>query len=298
MNALPAGWWDPVTISVRLTRADHSHIFYEWHLGAIEPLGPGELPHRVVPVPFGWLEANEGATQFYHSLARGFTDAAADGVAYAGADEEFAPVPRIPPGFLDVQPGNLLGSSENDVYSHPQVTMDRRPAWLTMTFTHTANPFEDFDVTHMSTNLNVHLHSILAVTPADQPADTAWNSYLYNMELLALLASAMIQDDRSLTAINGPISLGGDVEAEWDLLDEGPAPASQAALDALPTRQIAEDEQTERCVVCLEDMGAGQRVAVLPCTHVFHEQCVKQWLGVCGTCPICRGVVEDGGEEV
>ena len=74
----------------------------------------------------------------------------------------------------------------------------------------------------------------------------------------------MIQADRSLVTINGPIVLGGDVELEWDLLYEGPAPASQAALDALPTRQIAEDEQTESCMVCLEAMGVGERVAVLP----------------------------------
>ncbi len=149
----------------------------------------------------------------------------------------------------------------------------------------------------MSSNLNVHLPSIMAVTPWFQPADTAWRSYVYNIELLAVLVSAMIQDDRSLTAIPGPVVLAGDDEPEWDLVDEGPPPASQVALDTLPTRQIADGEQSERCVVCLETMGAGEQAAVLPCTHTFHSDCVKTWLSVCGTCPVCRYAVEDGGEE-
>ncbi len=131
MDDLPAGYYDPVTITVRLIRVTHSHIFYEWHQGAIEPLRPGERPHRVVP--FGFLEGD--GTHFAHGLARGFADAAANGFAtYARADEPYPPAPRIPPGFLDIQSGNVLGS-DNAVYRNPQVTIDRRLAWLTMTFT-------------------------------------------------------------------------------------------------------------------------------------------------------------------
>ncbi len=283
---------DPVTISVRLTRVNHSHIFYEWRQGAIEPLRPGELPHRVVP--FGFLGERGGAQfahGFAHGLASGFADAVTNGVAiHAMADEIFPPAPRIPPEFLAVEPGNVLGP-DHAVYRQPQVTMDRRLAWLTMTFTHTGNHMDDFVITRMSTNLHVHLPSIMAATPAYQRADAAWDAYFYNMELFALLAAAMIQDERSLTVIPGPILLGGGDEDEWDSDDEEPQPVSQAALDALPTRQIADDEETESCVVCLDAMSAGERVAVLRCGHVFHVECVKEWLAVSGTCPVCRYVV-------
>lgn len=42
------------------------------------------------------------------------------------------------------------------------------------------------------------------------------------------------------------------------------------------------------CVVCLEGMAYGARVAVLPCTHVFHRDCVRPWLVCHDACPVCR----------
>ncbi|KAL1835918.1 hypothetical protein VTJ49DRAFT_5891 [Mycothermus thermophilus] len=86
----------------------------------------------------------------------------------------------------------------------------------------------------------------------------------------------------------------------------GPPPASQKALDRLRAREVVLDEATlktarfrdPRCVVCVEDMVVGDRAAVLPCEHLFHGDCVRPWLELHGTCPVCRKSVEveDEGE--
>ena len=41
------------------------------------------------------------------------------------------------------------------------------------------------------------------------------------------------------------------------------------------------------CAVCLEDMDAARR---LPCGHVFHAQCLREWIPMHAFCPTCRCV--------
>lgn len=45
----------------------------------------------------------------------------------------------------------------------------------------------------------------------------------------------------------------------------------------------------EQCSICLENYRTGQRVGLLSCGHVFHKDCVYNWLNnYQKTCPLCR----------
>ncbi|CAL5059325.1 unnamed protein product [Urochloa decumbens] len=57
------------------------------------------------------------------------------------------------------------------------------------------------------------------------------------------------------------------------------------------TTLLVAPPSSERCVVCLCDVEDVETAAWLPaCLHVFHRQCIDQWLHQHGhsTCPICR----------
>ena len=43
-----------------------------------------------------------------------------------------------------------------------------------------------------------------------------------------------------------------------------------------------------RCTVCLDDISAGNRTALTKCGHYFHQKCLRRWLEVKNTCPICK----------
>ena len=44
--------------------------------------------------------------------------------------------------------------------------------------------------------------------------------------------------------------------------------------------------------VCSEELEVGASVLWLPCSHIFHERCIRQWLtGFSNTCPTCRATV-------
>mmetsp|Transcript_59857 Transcript_59857/g.160424 ORF Transcript_59857/g.160424 Transcript_59857/m.160424 type:complete len:102 (+) Transcript_59857:242-547(+) len=48
-----------------------------------------------------------------------------------------------------------------------------------------------------------------------------------------------------------------------------------------------------QCQICLDDYADGDELRTLPCNHVFHKQCVDQWLQLkSNSCPTCRLLIE------
>ncbi|OMO82513.1 Zinc finger, RING-type [Corchorus olitorius] len=68
---------------------------------------------------------------------------------------------------------------------------------------------------------------------------------------------------------------------------DGQPPASKASIEAMPSLEIGENEDGE-CVICLEEWKHGEVVKEMPCKHKFHGECIEKWLGVHGSCPVCR----------
>jgi len=51
----------------------------------------------------------------------------------------------------------------------------------------------------------------------------------------------------------------------------------------------ADAEFPETCVVCFETVSySSGRCSALTCQHIFHSECISQWLSMKDTCPTCR----------
>jgi len=79
------------------------------------------------------------------------------------------------------------------------------------------------------------------------------------------------------------------------------AGATDAAIDTLP--EIVVDNthirvgQENTCPICLSEMCIGEQARMLRCNHIFHKQCVDEWLRVNASCPTCRKpIFEQPGE--
>ncbi|PNX90015.1 E3 ubiquitin-protein ligase rnf181 [Trifolium pratense] len=59
-------------------------------------------------------------------------------------------------------------------------------------------------------------------------------------------------------------------------------PAAKSCIEEL---EMVEVEEVAKCVICFEDLNAGVR---LPCSHIFHANCIQDWLEVANSCPLCR----------
>ena len=53
------------------------------------------------------------------------------------------------------------------------------------------------------------------------------------------------------------------------------------------------NENFEKCVICMEKYKLDEEVETLPCFHIFHKDCIDQWLKAGkDTCPICKNKVK------
>lgn len=49
-----------------------------------------------------------------------------------------------------------------------------------------------------------------------------------------------------------------------------------------------EDDDTFECTICLANIEDGDQVGVLPCTHIFHSECLRLWIARKNACPLCQ----------
>ncbi|XP_055695257.1 E3 ubiquitin-protein ligase Iruka [Lutzomyia longipalpis] len=79
----------------------------------------------------------------------------------------------------------------------------------------------------------------------------------------------------------------------------GPPPLAREKIDEIPKGEICQEQVNTKlqCSVCLEDFQLSETVRQLPCSHLYHENCIVPWLELHGTCPICRKALSPEAEE-
>ena len=50
----------------------------------------------------------------------------------------------------------------------------------------------------------------------------------------------------------------------------------------------SEEEDTFECTICITEIEEGDRVGILPCSHLFHADCLQQWITRKNACPLCQ----------
>jgi hypothetical protein len=47
----------------------------------------------------------------------------------------------------------------------------------------------------------------------------------------------------------------------------------------------------DECSICLDDFESGTSLQMLPCGHLFHPHCIREWLSGHNFCPLCKRVL-------
>ena len=47
-------------------------------------------------------------------------------------------------------------------------------------------------------------------------------------------------------------------------------------------------ENKRNCMICLDEFKNGQKSIILPCIHIFHSECIKNWMKREKFCPLCK----------
>jgi hypothetical protein len=48
----------------------------------------------------------------------------------------------------------------------------------------------------------------------------------------------------------------------------------------------------KKCSICLDTFSCLSKIKTLECNHSFHSDCIKEWLRIRPTCPLCRKNVD------
>ncbi|CAH8382490.1 unnamed protein product [Eruca vesicaria subsp. sativa] len=63
-----------------------------------------------------------------------------------------------------------------------------------------------------------------------------------------------------------------------------------SVLQSARTVQTPNDEY-ERCIICMDIINETQLMNALQCTHIYHHQCITDWIKMNISCPLCRETI-------
>jgi hypothetical protein len=71
-----------------------------------------------------------------------------------------------------------------------------------------------------------------------------------------------------------------------------PIATSKSTYRSLPRVKVTaydiEKNESNECSICLDELVLGQPALRIPCGHLFHEDCIEDWLKKSNECPVCR----------
>ena len=92
------------------------------------------------------------------------------------------------------------------------------------------------------------------------------------------------------------VMLDDHLDVEELVMDE--ESARQVAMQRLLKKPNNAVKREQSCAICMEgfdvnggDHGGVEDVLAMPCNHVFHRQCIVQWLKTSHVCPLCRSAM-------
>ena len=63
-------------------------------------------------------------------------------------------------------------------------------------------------------------------------------------------------------------------------------------LEELEFNEKFKNEEEIKCAICLETISIGDKISYLPCIHLFHSSCIKNWVRIKNKCPICNNIIK------
>jgi len=93
---------------------------------------------------------------------------------------------------------------------------------------------------------------------------------------------------------NAPVSSILNLESYESMLqlEDVPVGTSPEVVSSFPMFPYAGENLAEKnCTICLDDFKKDIMLRRLLCLHVFHQECIDEWLKKSKKCPICNSDV-------
>jgi hypothetical protein len=94
-----------------------------------------------------------------------------------------------------------------------------------------------------------------------------------------------------------------DTDCPIFMMDKASGILLEKLYTKLPVRDVPKGlcitigDQTKECSICQENFESGESVLKLMCRHVYHTDCVINWLKTKNNCPLCRKALPSLADE-
>ncbi|KAK0079936.1 hypothetical protein PV325_000623 [Microctonus aethiopoides] len=195
------------------------------------------------------------------------------------------PVPGPPPPFaMHVMPNSELEAPVSDgldqmpVHQHVHHHMYHWPPQISR-----PPPLARMPHLHISISPGMQNNLPPGVLPSEVPYPVGLPEYMYHRSSTAISRFASFMRIVDLRGISH-ISCGATQES----IESHTFPHKYKRMKKVENREDA----IEKCTICLSEFEDCENVRRLPCMHLFHIDCVDQWLCTNKRCPICRVDIE------
>ena len=55
---------------------------------------------------------------------------------------------------------------------------------------------------------------------------------------------------------------------------------------------VNNDMKDENCTICVTKYQIGENITELTCKHIFHTECISEWVKYKSECPVCRQSID------
>ncbi|CAL5402615.1 unnamed protein product [Camellia sinensis] len=120
----------------------------------------------------------------------------------------------------------------------------------------------------------------------------AWNAVSYSFPfLLFVLLCCCVPLISGLLGYN--MNMGStDRGASDDQISNLPSWRFKDFDTNLEHGKSVNNNETPECCICLSKYREKEEIRQLPCSHIFHMNCVDQWLTITSCCPLCKQELE------
>ncbi|KAJ6634235.1 E3 ubiquitin-protein ligase [Pseudolycoriella hygida] len=135
---------------------------------------------------------------------------------------------------------------------------------------------------HVGQHVGPHVHLSIGLRPEDHPQNPNVHTHLVS-RLSRLHQFVRVIEEHGLVYGRPPQG------ATQEVIERNTLPHKYKRVRR--SSEIEEDEG-EKCTICLSLFEIENDVRRLPCMHLFHMDCVDRWLVTNKHCPICRVDIE------
>ncbi|XP_067941335.1 E3 ubiquitin-protein ligase arkadia-A-like isoform X2 [Watersipora subatra] len=136
--------------------------------------------------------------------------------------------------------------------------------------------------------------SISPAMPMPQAYQSAQRGRTYD-HLMGLLSAFPLQHQLPFNrarALSSWMSNNGNIGASQETIERTTFAHRYSKRVASDSEEGKSGSSDDKCTICISEYETDENVRRLPCLHLFHRDCVDQWLNSNKRCPMCRVDIE------